>query len=177
MSEENKNTEEKSAVGNQQLAENTLQEKAFPEAKNILAEQPQIEQSEIPVTIATTNTKPQTEEDMEVHHHTHPDSHRDHGKKTWKEYFWEFLMLFLAVFCGFLAEYQLEHTIEHQREKEFAKALYAELLDDSVAVANKLARRLEKEKDMDYLSSYFKDSSLILSCLHHQPLPDKYLFF
>jgi len=92
---------------------------------------------------------------MEVHHHSHA-----HGKKNWKTYGWEFLMLFLAVFCGFLAEYQLEHVIEHQREKEYANALYAELLDDSTVAANKLTRRLEKEKDMDYLSGYFRDSSL-----------------
>jgi len=69
-------------------------------------------------------------------------------------------MLFLAVFCGFLAEYQLEHTIEHQREKQYAKELYAELFADSVAVAGKIKLRLEKEKDMDYLSSYLRDSSL-----------------
>jgi hypothetical protein len=93
---------------------------------------------------------------MEVHHHTHAN----HGKKKWTDYIWEFLMLFLAVFCGFLAEYQLEHTIEHKREKELAKALYDELLDDSIAVANKLTNRLEKEKDMDFLTGYFKDSSL-----------------
>jgi hypothetical protein len=102
----------------------------------------------------------QAKDNMEVHHHSHahgPDGHR--GKK-WKTYIWEFLMLFLAVFCGFLAEYKLEHVIEQQREKEFAKALYTELLDDSTASANKLARRLEKEKDMDYLSSFFADSSL-----------------
>ncbi len=92
---------------------------------------------------------------MEVHHHSHA-----HGKKNWKSYFWEFVMLFLAVFCGFLAEYKLEHVIEHQREKEFAQALYAELLDDSAVASTKLSSRLEKEKDMDYLSSYFKDSSL-----------------
>ena len=32
--------------------------------------------------------------------------------------------------------------------------------EDSASVAGKLAARLEKEEDMDYLSSYFKDSSL-----------------
>ena len=117
-----------------------------------------VKQSE-PEGPETHNPQHVTERDMEVHHHSHPDSHRG-GKKNWKSYFWEFLMLFLAVFCGFLAEYQLEHVIEHQREKEFAKVLYAELLDDSTVAANKLTSRLEKEKDMDYLSSFFKDSSL-----------------
>jgi hypothetical protein len=97
--------------------------------------------------------------DMEVHHHAHHGPHGHEGK-NWKAYFWEFIMLFLAVFCGFLAEYQLEHVIEHQREKEFANALYTELLDDSTVAANKLISRLEKEKDMDYLSGFFKDSSL-----------------
>ena len=106
----------------------------------------------------TKNQKSETE-NMEVHHHAH-DPAAPHHKKNWKSYFWEFLMLFLAVFCGFLAEYQLEHVIEHQRKKEFAKALYTELLDDSTAAANKLTGRLEKEKDMDYLTSYFRDSSL-----------------
>ena len=91
---------------------------------------------------------------MEVHHHSHT------SRKKWTHYFWEFLMLFLAVFCGFLAEYQLEHTIEHQREKQYAKELYAELLADSVAIADKIKLRLEKEKDMDYLSNYIRDSSL-----------------
>src|SRR6185295_4281941 len=103
----------------------------------------------------TTNPNQETE-NMEVHKHPLHVTH----KKKWGEYLLEFLMLFLAVFLGFLAEYKLEHIIEHQREKEFAKALYTELLDDSTAAANKLARRLEKETDMDYLSNYFKDSSL-----------------
>jgi hypothetical protein len=137
------------------------------ENKNIQPEQPPQNIQEGGVTPSAENILPKTEttateiintqptEEMEVHHHSH-----SHGKKNWKTYIWEFLMLFLAVFCGFLAEYKLEHVIEHQREKEFAKALYAELLDDSTAAALKLSRRLEKEKDMDYLSSYFKDSSL-----------------
>jgi hypothetical protein len=91
---------------------------------------------------------------MEVHHHAHT------SRKKWTHYFWEFLMLFLAVFCGFLAEYQLEHTIEHQREKEYAKALYDELYADSIVFAQKIEGRLGKEKDCDYLISYFRDSSL-----------------
>src|SRR5678815_1741490 len=91
---------------------------------------------------------------MEVHTHTHTP------RKKWTHYLWEFLMLFLAVFCGFLAEYQLEHVIEHQREKEYANALYEELLTDSISFANKLSARLEKENDCDYLWGYIKDSSL-----------------
>ena len=91
---------------------------------------------------------------MEVHHHAHT------ARKKWTHYFWEFLMLFLAVFCGFFAEYRLEHTIEHQREKEYARELYNELLADSIAVADKISLRLQKENDMDYLVLYLKDSSL-----------------
>lgn len=93
---------------------------------------------------------------METHAH---HLHKAPGKKFW-HYFFEFLMLFLAVFCGFLAENIREHSVERHREKELANALYTELLDDSAVAANKLKIRLEKEKDMDYLSSFLKDSSL-----------------
>jgi hypothetical protein len=102
---------------------------------------------------------------MEVHAHTHTP------KKKWTHYFWEFLMLFLAVFCGFLAEYQLEHTIEHQREKEYAQALYDELLADSVSFTNKMNARSEKEKDCDYLWGYLKDSSTSLTDLPKEFYP------
>jgi hypothetical protein len=93
---------------------------------------------------------------MEVHAHTHTE------RKKWTHYFWEFLMLFLAVFCGFLAENQREHMVEHQREKQYAGELYDEFFADSIAVANKTQLRLDKEKDMDYLRNYFKDSSLTI---------------
>ena len=69
-------------------------------------------------------------------------------------------MLFLAVFCGFLTENQREHMVEHKREKQYARELYDEFLADSIAVADKINLRLDKEKDMDYLRNYFKDSSL-----------------
>src|SRR5215469_2782869 len=91
---------------------------------------------------------------MEVHHHPYVE------KKRFKEYFLEFIMIFLAVTLGFFAENLRERTSDSYREKEFAQELYSELKDDSVAIANKLKLRLEKEKDMDYLSSYFRDSSL-----------------
>ena len=93
---------------------------------------------------------------MEVHHH--PDVH--HKRKKLKEYFFEFLMIFLAVTLGFFAENLREHISDSDRETEFAKELYTELRDDSTAAANLLLKRFEKEKDMDYLRSYFKDSSL-----------------
>src|SRR6185369_5183909 len=44
--------------------------------------------------------------------------------------------------------------------KQFARELYDELLADSISVANKISLRLDKERDMDYLRSYFLDSSL-----------------
>lgn len=127
---------------------------AVPETNESEALSTRSEEATI-LEIKTTNQS-LAKDNMEVHHH----AHHGHEKKNWKNYIWEFLMLFLAVFCGFLAEYKLEHVIEHQREKEFAKALYIELLDDSTVAANKLTRRLEKEQDMDYLSSFFKDSLL-----------------
>ena len=92
---------------------------------------------------------------MEVHAHTHTE------RKKFTHYLWEFLMLFLAVFCGFLAENQREHYVEHQREKQYATELYDEFFADSIAVADKINLRLEKEKDMDYLNDYLNhDSSL-----------------
>lgn len=100
---------------------------------------------------------------MEVHHHAHT------ARKKWTHYLWEFLMLFLAVFCGFLAENYREHYIEDLREKEIAKALYTELLEDSVAIADKIQFRLKKEADLDYLHRYFNDSSL--TSLSHEFYP------
>src|SRR5882724_6558809 len=98
----------------------------------------------------------QETENMEVHKHPHHITH----KKKWGEYLLEFFMLFLAVFLGFVAENIRESSIEREREKEFAKALFAEFAADSIMVANKISARLQKEKDMDYLAAYIKDSSL-----------------
>jgi hypothetical protein len=95
-------------------------------------------------------------ENMEVHKHPHHVTH----KKKWGEYLLEFLMIFLAVTLGFFAENIRETVSDSHREKRFAQQLYSELKDDSAAVSGKLAARLGKEKDMDYLSSYFRDSSL-----------------
>jgi hypothetical protein len=112
---------------------------------------------EIIPTKETEPIKPNQEtENMEVHKHPHHVTH----KKKWREYMLEFFMLFFAVFLGFLAENIREHKVEREREKEYAKSLYDEFYADSVAIANKVNARLSKEKDCDYLYSYFKDSSL-----------------
>jgi hypothetical protein len=93
---------------------------------------------------------------MEVHHH--PDLH--HKRKQFKEYFFEFLMIFLAVTLGFFAENLRERITESDREKNFARELYIELKDDSTVINNKVLLRIDKEKEMDYLSAYFLDSAL-----------------
>src|SRR5882757_8200331 len=93
---------------------------------------------------------------MEVHHHPQ----LEHKPKPWKEYLLEGFMIFVAVTMGFFAESLREHITDSDREKEFAKTLYAELHDDSVVAVTKLQYRLQKEKSMDYLYAYFKDSSL-----------------
>ncbi len=119
------------------------------------------ESENLPGEIITTNDPDvvipkQETENMEVHHH--PDLH--HKSKKWKEYLLEFLMIFLAVTMGFFAESYREHLSEQTKEKEYAKTLYSELLSDSIVVSNKLKLRLEKEKDIDYLNAFFKDSAL-----------------
>lgn len=93
---------------------------------------------------------------MEVHHHPQ----LEHKPKPWKEYLLEGLMIFLAVTMGFFAENLREHISDSTREKEFAKALYTELRDDSAVAASKLQMRLAKNRELDFLYAYFKDSSL-----------------
>jgi hypothetical protein len=95
-------------------------------------------------------------ENMEVHKHPHHVTH----KKKWGEYFLEFLMIFLAVTLGFIAENVRERITESHREKEYAQQLYSELKEDSTVVANKITERKRKEKAMEYVASYFTDSSL-----------------
>ena len=69
---------------------------------------------------------------MEVHHHSSPAPGGTHTpRKKWTHYLWEFLMLFLAVFCGFLAENFREHRVENNRAREYAKALYDDIVSDA----------------------------------------------
>ena len=97
---------------------------------------------------------------MEVHHHPEVE------KKGFKEYILEGLMIFLAVMMGFFAENLREHISDNNREKEFAKALYTELRDDSAAAAQKLQTRNMKTRELAYLHDYFKDSSLTVLPRH-----------
>lgn len=99
---------------------------------------------------------------MEVHHH--PNLH--HEKKPWKEYLLEGLMIFLAVMLGFFAENLREHISDNNREREFAKALYTELRDDSASAAQKLQSRNANTRELAYLHDYFQDSSLTVLPRH-----------
>jgi hypothetical protein len=130
-----------------------------------------------PTSLQTENRPPPTE-DMEVHHH--PNLH--HEKKPWKEYLLEGLMIFLAVTMGFFAESLREHIGDTKRENDFAKALYNELRVDSATAAQKLQLRMEREKTLDYLYHYFKDSSVNNTSAHilsrlYQFVHCKYLYF
>jgi hypothetical protein len=76
---------------------------------------------------------------MEVHHHSHPPSTDTHRRRNkWAHYFYEFFMLFLAVLAGFFVENQREHYIEHQRAKQYARALYSDLISDTSTLANNI---------------------------------------
>jgi hypothetical protein len=133
----------------QNIPEDNLPEKMNPGSLTLPAGQLVNDEPE------TNLPKPETD-NMEVHHHPQ----LAHKPKPWKEYLLEGLMIFLAVTLGFFAENYRESITETHRENEFAKTLYAELLDDSSIAANKLSIRLEKEKDMDYLVGFLKDSVL-----------------
>lgn len=83
--------------------------------------------------------------------------------KNWKKYLFEFLMLFLAVFLGFVTENIREDYAEKQQAKELAKSFYEELKNDSVTVLKVTQGRIKKEQAIEYMVSFFQDSSLISS--------------
>ena len=91
---------------------------------------------------------------MEVHHHPHVE------KKGFKEYILEGLMIFLAVSMGFIAENIREKITENERAHDLAESLYQEVYADSVKLQEILDVRDRKEKAINYLIRYFKDSSL-----------------
>jgi hypothetical protein len=83
--------------------------------------------------------------------------------KPLRKYTFEFFMLFLAVFMGFVAENVRENFVERQQAKELARNLYEELRNDSITVAEKVRARVKKEKAIEYMISFFRDSSLSAS--------------
>ncbi len=80
--------------------------------------------------------------------------------KNWKKYIIEFLLLFVAVFLGFVAENAREGFAEKQQAIELAKSFYEELKNDSIAIAAKVEGRIRKERAIEYMVAFFKDSSL-----------------
>ena len=83
--------------------------------------------------------------------------------ENWKKYTFEFLLLFTAVFLGFLADNIREEYSERQQAKELARNFYDELKSDSAIAAGKIAARIKKEKAIEYMVSFFKDSSIHLN--------------
>ena len=83
--------------------------------------------------------------------------------KDWKKYIFEFLMLFLAVYLGFVAENIREDFAERQYTQELVRSFYEELRNDSVAVAARVEGRLKKERAIEYMVNFFRDSSLTVS--------------
>lgn len=81
----------------------------------------------------------------------------------WKKHIFEFILIFLAVFLGFLADNIREEYFERQQTNQLAKIFYEELKNDSVAVAARVEARIKKEKAIDYMVAFFKDSSLTSS--------------
>lgn len=80
--------------------------------------------------------------------------------KDWKKYLVEFIMIFLAVFLGFLAENLREEFADREHAEELARSLYEELRNDSIAVKARIEGRIKKEKAIEYMVPFFRDSSL-----------------
>jgi hypothetical protein len=80
-----------------------------------------------------------------------------------RKYFFEFVLLFLAVFLGFLADNYREEYSEQQQANELARLFYDELKNDSAVAVAKVAGRIKKEQAIEYMISFFKDSSLTSS--------------
>lgn len=77
-----------------------------------------------------------------------------------KKYMFEFVLLFLAVFLGFFADNIREEHSEKQQAYELAMSFYEELKNDSIAAVSKVEGRIKKERAIEYMISFFKDSSL-----------------
>jgi hypothetical protein len=83
--------------------------------------------------------------------------------RRFKKYIFEFVLLFLAVFLGFFADNLREENSERQQAYELAKSFYEELKNDSITAVSKVEARIKKEQAIEYMISFFKDSSLTSS--------------
>jgi hypothetical protein len=77
-----------------------------------------------------------------------------------KKYLFEFSLLFLAVFLGFFADSLREENSEKQLAYELGKSFYEELKNDSVTILSKIDSRIKKERAIEYMITFLKDSSL-----------------
>ena len=128
MSEEENIKQPQSTDDGQQPEEIIPAETTALPNEETVATEPQIEQSEIPMTIGITNPTLQTE-NMEVHHHAHAPA-APHHKKNWKSYFWEFLMLFLAVSLGAYVENTRESMLHKKEMKTQLNSMLSDLQSD-----------------------------------------------
>ncbi|HRX00561.1 MAG TPA: hypothetical protein P5280_13795 [Cyclobacteriaceae bacterium] len=80
--------------------------------------------------------------------------------RPWKRYLLEFIFIFLAVFLGFLADNFREEYFERQQATQLARSFYEELKNDSIAASNRVQGRVKKERAIEYMVSFFRDSAL-----------------
>ena len=77
-----------------------------------------------------------------------------------KKYLFEFGLIFLAVFLGFFADNLREENSEKKQAYELARSFYEELKNDSVTARSKIDGRIRKERAIEYMIAFFRDSSL-----------------
>jgi hypothetical protein len=112
---------------------------------------------------------------MEMHH---PHAHQ--GPKKLKDYFLEFLMVFLAVTVGFFAE-NFRDTIEERGiAKQYAEALYNDLLSDTSEIEENIRFLTITKQHVDALAALLatgdikKESSKIY---YHSIDASRFAFF
>lgn len=96
-------------------------------------------------------------EDTGTHRQADPEKVND---SRIRNYLFEFVLIFLAVFLGFLADSLREENSEKEQAMDLARSFYDELRNDSIAIRSKWDGRLKKEKAIEYLVSFLRDSNL-----------------
>ena len=123
-------------------------------AAYLYSEEKQPDEETLNLDITKSITPAILNPDMEVHHHGHV-----HEKKKWKEYVFQFLMLFLAITLGFFVENQREHYIEKLRAKEYAHALYLDIIQDTLELARTIMYYREDIGSVDSLFQSDKETN------------------